>query len=373
MTFMQSSLKYRPKTFYDVTGQQVSTQIMRNSILMNREIKAMLLSGIRGTGKTTLARLYAKALNCEKFKELGEVCGECNSCIEADKGSHPDILEFDAASNNGVDFIRDLENVFKQVSYYERRIIIFDEVHMFTGSAQAAFLKTLEEPPPNLTFILSTTEPDKLSSTIRSRCLTMPLKPLTTEEVASNLRRIIKGEGKEASEDFIQTLALQGGGSLRDVQQILDQVMLASGEGPLDLKYLEEAIGIISVSMYKRLAPVFCSLDLRIALDQLELWYQEGIDLELLYTQGVPNLLRDFSIVLSGAYSPGLHLPTGLPVEVIREKVNLSLEYINFISNKWITHLDMMRGSNRPKVIWAMFLVSIFKAEQPPQPNLQDY
>ena len=372
MSSMQLSLKYRPRLFLDVDGQDVSVRILKNSILMHRVPNAVLLSGIRGTGKTTLARLYAQALNCEQFHELKEVCNQCSSCMEALNGTHPDILEMDAASNNGVDFIRELELVFRQIESYQRRVIIFDEIHMFTPQAQAALLKTLEEPPGNLTFILSTTDPEKLTSTIRSRCLSMPLKPLNSAAVAQNLWKIIKWERKEASEDFVETLAIQGGGSLRDVQQILDQAMLAAGEGPLEVKYLEEAIGIVSVSMYKRLAPVICSMDLKVALEQLEAWYREGIDLELLYTEGVLNLVRDFAVVLSGAYQPGMHLLTGIPAEVIKERVNLSLEYIRFISKQWEIHLQMMKQSNQPKLIWSVFLVAIFKAEQPPQ-ELADY
>ena len=372
MSFMQLSLKYRPKTFKEIDGQNVSVRILINSILMDRKFKAVLISGIRGTGKTTLARLYAKALNCNAFKESGEVCNSCVSCKEANNGTHPDILELDAASNNGVDFIREMGSVFRQVEMYNRRVIIFDESHMFTAQAQAALLKTLEEPPPNLTFILLTTDPEKLSSTIRSRCLSMPLRPLTSRDIASNLRKIIRGEGLEATEDFIQTLALQGGGSLRDVQQILDQIILASGEGPLDVSYLEEALGIISIPRYKRLAPVLCSLSVKIALERLEEWYIEGIDLELLYTQGIPNLLRDFLVVLSGAYSTDLQLLTGLSPDLIREKVSLSLEYIRFISKQWEIHLDVMKSSSQPKVMWSLFFVAIFKAEQLPQ-NLPDY
>jgi DNA polymerase-3 subunit gamma/tau len=336
---------------------------------MDREIKAILFSGIRGTGKTTLARVYAKALNCENFKSLGEVCNQCSSCLEADNGTHPDILEMDAASNNGVDFVRELDAVFRQIETFKKRVIIFDEVHMFTAQAQAALLKTLEEPPSNLVFILSTTDPDRLTATVRSRCLSMPLKPLTSFDVANNLRKIIKSEGREASEDFVQTLALQGGGSLRDVQQLLDQAMLASGEESLDISYLEEAIGIISISQYKELAPVLCSMNLRTALDHLEDWYRSGVDLELLYKEGVPNLLRDFSIVSADL---SISLLSGIPAEVMKKRLTLSPEYIRIISEKWEKHLEMLKGVN-VKLVWTMFFISIFSKEEPVVQKFPEY
>ena len=361
MMFKQLSVKYRPRYFQDVDGQQVSVQIMKNSILMDRVAKAMILSGIRGTGKTTLARIYAKALNCEKFESLGDVCNECTSCLEADNGTHPDIIEFDAASNNGVDFVRDLEVTFRQVETFKRRVIIFDEVHMFTSQAQSALLKTLEEPPRNLTFILSTTDPEKLEDTIRSRCLSMPLKPLAPVDIAQNLRRLIQAEGRVADESFIQSLSMYGGGSLRDVQQILDQLILVAGDECLTDKHLEESLGIISSSTYRTLAPILCSVDLKVALDWVEHWYQNGVDLEQLYLEGIPNLLRDFTVVLSGSWSPQVALLSGIPAEVIQEKVPLSLEYIKYISTQWEHHRELMKTMSLPKVVWTMFFVSIFK------------
>jgi len=366
MSFKQISIKYRPTTFKTVDGQSIAVQILTNSILMDRVSKAVLVSGIRGTGKTTIARLYAKALNCEHFKDLGDVCNKCTSCLEAKNGTHPDIIEFDAASNNGVDFVRDLEIVFKQMETFKRRVVIFDEVHMFTPQAQSALLKTLEEPPRNLTFILSTTDPERLTTTIRSRCLSMPLRPLIPSDIEVNIRRILKAEGVEATEDFIKSLSLYGGGSLRDVQQILDQVMLAANGQLLESSYLEFLMGVIPLSLYKSLGPILCAKDIKLALAYVEYWWNSGVDLEQLFIEGIPNLLRDFSIVLSGSWTPSITLLTGLQAEVILEKVKLSMGYIKLISEKWKEHSDMFNGMCTAKTIWTLFFISIFCDQDKP-------
>jgi len=333
--------------------------MLQNSISLNREVKAMLLTGIRGTGKTTLARIYAAALDCTSFSDNSDVCGICPSCLESINGTHPDIIEYDAASNNGVDFIRDLNDLIGQIPSYSRRIIIFDEAHMFSKQAQASLLKILEEPPKQLTFILVTTDPDKLEDTVRSRCLSMPLRAISGKDIGLNISDILEQEGKQYTEDFVSTLSLTGGGSLRDVQQILDQCILAAGEGIVDSSYLESAVGVVSVRQYKALAPILCSLDIKKGIEAVERWYNEGYDLEILFRDGVPNLLRDFMIVLSGAYSENITLLSGIPEDVIRKRLTLSFEHVKLISGKWETLLELMGGTHHPKIIWHMFMINI--------------
>ena len=357
--YLSISRKYRPKTFSEVFGQSVSSKILINSILMDRVIKTMLITGIRGTGKTTLARLYGKALNCDSFSVNNDVCCNCQSCLEAQNGSHPDILEFDAASHNGVDFVRDLEVLISQKPNYKTRVIIFDEAHMFSKQAQAALLKLLEECSSHLQFILVTTNPEALIDTVRSRCLSMPLRSLTPLDVENNIKYILKSEGLRCADGFIETLSRVGGGSLRDVQQILDQCILAAGNDLLTSKYLEESVGIVSVDQYRKLAAVISRLDPKISLENVNKWYRDGTDLELLFSEGIPNLLRDFSMVLSNCYYEDMYMITGLDASLIKNKLTLSYDQVKMILDRWEDFIDMMKSSSQPKLIWELFLIQI--------------
>lgn len=354
---MQYSIKYRPSTFSEVFGQPTTKRILTNSILMNKQIKSMLLSGLKGTGKTTLARLYAKAVNCENFTT--DVCQVCPSCLEMENGTHVDIIEFDAASNNGVDFVRDLDPLFHKIPTYKKIVIIFDEAHMFSTQAQSALLKVLEDLPNNLCFIFCTTEPERLEDTIRTRCLSMPLRSIISSDIEDNLKYIVQKEGLTATEEFYKTLALNCNGSLRDAQQMLYQATMVNDS--LDDSCLENFVGVITINQYRQIAYALCSQDLKKAFDVISHWYWQGFDLEFLFVEGMPKLLRDFSIVLSDAYSEGLTLYTGLGFSEIKSKLCLTFEYIKFVSEKWKEFLPIIQGSSNPKVGLELFFVAIIK------------
>jgi DNA polymerase-3 subunit gamma/tau len=356
---MQYSIKYRPSKFSEVFGQPVTKRILTNSILMNKPIKAMLLSGLKGTGKTTLARIYAKAVNCENFTT--DVCQTCHSCLDMSNGSNMDVFEFDAASNNGVDFVRDLDPVFYKVPTYKKTVIIFDEAHMFSTQAQSALLKVLEEVPNNLCFIFCTTEPERLEDTIRTRCLSMPLRPIISSDIEENLKGIVKNEGLTATDDFYKTVALSCNGSLRDAQQMLYQAAIVSDT--LDDSCLENFAGIITISQYRQIAYALCSQNLRNVFELILHWYGQGFDLEFLFIEGFPKILRDFSIVLADAYSEGLSSYTGLSFSEIKDKLCLTLEHTKFISEKWKEFLPMMQGSNNQKLVLELFFVAIVQQE----------
>ncbi len=356
-SLMQLSLKYRPRSFEEVVGQNVSVRILSNSILMQRVPKAILISGLHGSGKTSISRLYAAALNCQKFE--GDLCGECPSCVDVREGSHQSVIELDAASNNGVDDIRDLEKLIAQKVLHQYRVIILDEAHALSKQAQAALLKTLEESPANNVFFLVTTDPEKLEKTVRSRCLSMPLRPLHPSDVADSIRKVLQAEGVACEDAFVDTLSLYGGGSLRDIQQLLEQMIILAGTEPLSASLLEEAVGVISSERYKELASVLINKDIRYAMDEVERWHQEGADLSLLFMQGIPNLVRDFMVYLSGSLSKGIYLYSGLPKEALVRNLTLSLDDVRKINCEWEISYPMIKSGSHTKILFETYFAKV--------------
>jgi len=353
---MQYAVKYRPATFAQVVGQPVTCRILRNSILMDRVPAAILFAGTRGTGKTTLARLYARALNCENFKTVGDLCGTCPSCREA-ADSHLSILERDAASYNGVDDVRDLEGILHQTVIHKYRVLILDECHMLSKQAQAALLKQVEDPPPRTVFLLASTDPQKVEDTLRSRCLSAPLRVLNSKEVADNARMILTAEGRQYTEDFVDRLGLLGGGSLRDAQQILESMVLAAGDGVVDINLLRDSVGVISREEYGQLAEMLDRKDLRLFLEKIRCWYYEGLDLQNLFMEGIPVLLRDFSMFLAGIPSENVECLSGLGFESFSRNLRLGLPDVERLVREWEVTVEFMRMTSNPMVIWSMFAV----------------
>ena len=230
--------KYRPAKFADITAQEHVTRTIQNSLRMGRVGHGYIFSGLRGVGKTTAARVFAKALNCQKMMEdaeylqkVTEPCGECESCRDFDAGTSMNIAEFDAASNNSVDDIRTLrENVRYGPQKGVYRVYIIDEVHMLSIAAFNAFLKTLEEPPPHAIFIFATTELHKIPATIASRCQRFNFKRIPLEEIQKQLQLICDAEQITVEGDALQLIGRKAQGSMRDAQSILDQVIAFSAE-----------------------------------------------------------------------------------------------------------------------------------------------
>jgi DNA polymerase-3 subunit gamma/tau len=355
---MQYSVKYRPQRFAHVVGQEVAKRILVNSIYMNRQPVACLFNGVRGTGKTSLARLYAQALNCENFTQQGDLCGVCESCLSG-ASSHPSIIERDAATYNGVDDVRDLELLLNQCRLHAYRVLILDECHMLSKQAQAALLKLLEGPPPNTVILLVTTDPQKLETTLRSRCLQLPLKVMTPEEIAVNLRRILQSEGLAYDESVVDAVSRQGGGSLRDAQQVLEGLVLSSGSGVLDESSIKGLGGVITLSEYRGMAEVLDRRDLRMFLEEIRAWEKSGSDLKLLYEMGVPQLLRDFMIVASGIPEGSVQLNTGLSYAAVRNNITLSREDIKRMVSEWEVTSEHMRYTTLPRVIWSMYAAKV--------------
>jgi len=224
-----TALAWRPQTFDDLVGQDVVSQTLKNAIDSNRLHHAYLFSGLRGSGKTSTARIFAKALNCEKGPTISP-CLECASCIEIREGNSMDVVEIDAASNNSVDNIRELRELVRYNSSRDRnKIYIIDEVHMLSTSAFNALLKTLEEPPPNVVFIMATTELHKIPATILSRTQQFDFRQIPLFKIEERLKRIAASENMEIEDEAITLIAQASGGSMRDGLSVFDQVVAASG------------------------------------------------------------------------------------------------------------------------------------------------
>ncbi|MGN0535642.1 MAG: DNA polymerase III subunit gamma/tau [Eubacterium sp.] len=286
--------KYRPKNFSDVYGQDHIISTLKNEIKENRISHAYLFTGSRGTGKTTCAKILAKAVNCESSAD-GEPCNQCEVCRGLDSGAIYDVVEIDAASNNGVDNIRDLrEEANYTPSRGRYRVYIIDEVHMLSAGAFNALLKTLEEPPAHVIFILATTEVHKLPATILSRCQRFDFKRIQPETMAVRLKEVAGFEGLSLDDDAAVLIARIADGALRDGLSILDQC--AGREKSITADLVSQVAGLAGREVLHRLSDCVSSSDSASAIDTISELYQNSYDMERLCVEMV-NHFRNFLIV----------------------------------------------------------------------------
>ena len=253
MAYQVIANRYRPTTFADVVGQDAIVKALLRALESGRLCHAYLLAGVRGTGKTTLARLLAKGANCLQKSASGEPCGRCHSCVEVAKGASIDVVEMDAASHRGIDDIRKLiEGSIYAPTHSPYTVYIIDEVHMLTKEAFNALLKTLEAPPPHLLFILATTEPHRIPDTILSRCQRFDLRRIAAKEIAGKLIAILNEQGVEYEKEAIELLVQRADGSMRDAESLLERA-LGTLSPPLTQEGIHQLLGLPPTSFFLRL------------------------------------------------------------------------------------------------------------------------
>lgn len=275
--------KYRPKTFSEVVGQEHIVKTLTNAILKKMVSHAYLFHGPRGSGKTTIARLLSKAVNCEDRKENEyEPCNECLSCREINEGRSLDLIEIDAASNRGIDEIRELREGIKFVPVRSKyKIFIIDEAHQLTKEAANALLKILEEPPSHVIFILATTEIHKMISTILSRCQRFDFKKLTTPEIIKKLEFILRNEKIDIEKEALELIAINSEGSIRDAESILDQVISFLGASKkIKAQDIKKILGIIETKVISELVELILEKKARESIEYLNEVLEKGYDVK---------------------------------------------------------------------------------------------
>jgi DNA polymerase-3 subunit gamma/tau len=277
MSYLVLARKWRPQSFEDVVGQPHVTKTLQNAVRSNRIAHAYLFTGARGVGKTSVARILAKTLNCEQANSA-QPCNQCSNCREITQGNSVDVLEIDGASNRGIDNIRELrETVRYRPAKGRYKIYIIDEVHMLTTEAFNALLKTLEEPPEHVLFIFATTEPHKIPSTILSRCQRFDFRRIPIQQIVKHLKSIVVQEKVGISDGVIYAVAREADGSMRDSQSLLEQLLAFSGDGLSDEEILD-VLGVVDRRSVHRVGQAILAGDVRTCLEVVSDLYRRGID-----------------------------------------------------------------------------------------------
>ncbi|HEY7159502.1 MAG TPA: DNA polymerase III subunit gamma/tau [Gemmataceae bacterium] len=354
--------RYRPQTFLDIIGQEPVARALANALKSSRVAHAYLFTGARGVGKTSTARILAKALNCEKGP-TATPCGECDICKSIAGGDDVDVLEIDGASNNGVDNIRELRGNTQYMPQRARfKIYIIDEVHMLSKGAFNALLKTLEEPPRHVKFIFATTEVEKVPITILSRCQRFDFAGIPVPRIVEHLRGIVQREGMQADEEAIELVARRAGGSMRDAQSLLDQLLAFGGER-LTTDQVHSLLGTAGDERIVALAEAVLSHDVKKALDLLDEAVVTGLQLGELLDQMIVYW-RDLMVVhCAGTEGRDLSVPSRHRETLSRQAKALQLDAILAGLDILSATKGQLKNSNHGRTLVEMALVRLGRLE----------
>jgi DNA polymerase-3 subunit gamma/tau len=357
MSYTVLARKWRPQLFTDVVGQGHVARSLMNALSMGRVAHAFLFSGTRGVGKTTTARILAKALNCAKGP-TPTPCGECDSCKEVTQGNSVDVIEIDAASNTGVDNVRELrENAKYAPAKAANKIYIIDEVHMLSGAAFNALLKTLEEPPPHVVFILATTDPHKLPATILSRCQHYDFRRVPKAKIEEHLKTLCDREGINVEAGALARVAGLAEGSVRDSLSLLDQVISYCGDAGIREEDINATLGLVGREAVKRAARAIAGQDPAVALEAVGALVDEGQDLRR-FASELLGLFRDM-LVTRVSPKPGavLELSKGEVEELAAIAAVLNPEELIRVMNLLSRLADEMKWTTSPRISLELALV----------------
>lgn len=359
MAYLALYREWRPRTFAETVGQEHVSRTLQNALRSGRIAHAYLFCGPRGTGKTTTAKLLAKALNCRggQGRPVPEPCNECDNCQRINQGQSMDVLEIDAASNRGIDEIRDLREKVKFApteGYY--KVYIIDEVHMLTNEAFNALLKTLEEPPGQVVFILATTEPHKIPLTILSRCQRFDFKRIPLENIIARLREVAAGAGIKVTEEALLLIARAAEGGMRDALSLLDQAR-AMAEDQVEGEHIRAMLGAVSGERIGLLLDHLLKRDVAGALNLVAELVEEGKDLRQ-FTRDVQEYLRDLLVVRLARDADRVLRTSPQYWERLRAQAEVIAPQQ---AQSWLTTLaeaeDGMRWSQQPRLLLELALI----------------
>jgi DNA polymerase III subunit gamma/tau len=367
MTYQVIARKWRPQKFEDIVFQDHISRTIRNSIKMDRISHAYLFSGPRGVGKTTMARVLAKALNClSGDKPTDNPCGTCENCVEIRDGYSFDVIEIDGASNRGIDNIRELrENVNLAPVKARYKVYIIDEVHMLTKEAFNALLKTLEEPPKHVVFIFATTEIHRIPETILSRCQKYLFKKIPVEAIADHLKKIVQKEGYNIDKGALYPIARAAEGSMRDSQSLLDQVISFS-DGNISEEDALSILGVVTLESYIKMLECINNLDPARLIDETDRITALGIDISR-YVAGFTEIIRTVRLICNGII---LNEILGFSVEEIEQiKVagkNFTEEELSIIYKITAELQNNLRFSANERISLEMALLDMINVKKSP-------